>query len=114
MIERMLFENRKWDFSAGQRSDILIANSQNTANRIMKYYRRNSEILYPPVETARFGAKISENNCQKPFEKYYIIISALTEFKKIEIAINGFNNLEENLVIIGAGDYRETLEKMVQ
>lgn len=114
MIERMLFENRKWDFSAGQRSDILIANSQNTANRIMKYYRRSSEILYPPVETARFGAKISENNFQKPFEKYYIIISALTEFKKIEIAINGFNNLEENLVIIGAGDYRETLEKMVQ
>lgn len=114
MIEQMLFENRKWDFSAGQRSDILIANSQNTANRIMKYYRRNSEILYPPVETARFGAKISKNNFQKPFEKYYIIISALTEFKKIEIAINGFNNLEENLVIIGAGDYRETLEKMVQ
>lgn len=99
---------------AGQRSDILIANSQNTANRITKYYRRNSEILYPPVETARFGGKIDEKNFQKPFENYYIIISALTEFKKIEIAINGFNHLDENLVIIGAGNYRDALEKMVQ
>ncbi len=99
---------------AGQRSDILIANSQNTANRITKYYRRNSEILYPPVETARFGKKIANQDFTKPYEKYYIIISALTEFKKIEIAINGFNNLEENLVIIGAGNHRETLEKMAQ
>lgn len=113
-IEKTLFENRKWDFIAGQRSDILIANSQNTANRITKYYRRNSEILYPPVETARFGKNISKNTFKKTFEKYYIIISALTEFKKIEVAIKGFNDLEENLVIIGAGDYRAKLEEKVQ
>lgn len=67
-------------------------------------------MLYPPVETERFGKKIAKNY-EKPFEKYYIIISALTEFKKIEVAIEGFNNLSENLLIIGAGDYREKLEE---
>ena len=45
---------------------------------------------------------------------YYIIISALTEFKKIDIAINAFNNLEENLLIIWAWDFKENLEKLIK
>ena len=113
-IERTFYKNRQWDLMASSRADLIIANSKNTSNRIKKYYRRESEILYPPVETQRFAKILEKNNFEKPFEKYYIIISALTEFKKIEIAISWFNELEENLLIIWAGDFRENLEKLTE
>lgn len=113
-IENTFFKNRQWDFLASQRSDLIIANSKNTQKRIQKYYKRESVILYPPVETERFWKILEKNDFQKPFEKYYIIISALTEFKKIEIAISWFNELDENLLIIWAGDFRENLEKMIK
>ena len=113
-IERTFYKNRQWDLMASSRADLIIANSKNTSNRIKKYYRRESEILYPPVETQRFAKILEKNNFEKPFEKYYIIISALTEFKKIEIAISWFNELEENLIIIWAGDFRENLEKLTK
>ena len=113
-IENTFFKNRQWDFLASQRSDLIIANSKNTQKRIQKYYKRDSVILYPPVETERFWKILEKNDFQKPFEKYYIIISALTEFKKIEIAILWFNKLDENLLIIWAGDFRENLEKMIK
>ena len=113
-IERTFYKNRQWDLMASSRADLIIANSKNTSNRIKKYYRRESEILYPPVETQRFAKILEKNNFEKPFEKYYIIISALTEFKKIEIAVSWFNELEENLLIIWAGDFRENLEKLTK
>lgn len=116
-IENTFFKNRQWDLMASSRADIIIANSKNTAKRIKKYYKREPEIIYPPIETERFGKNLNQNfiNSQtKPFESYYIIISALTEFKKIEIAINWFNELEENLVIVWVWDYGETLKKMVK
>lgn len=113
-IERTFYKNRQWDLMASSRADLIIANSKNTSNRIKKYYRRESKILYPPVETQRFAKILEKNNFEKPFEKYYIIISALTEFKKIEIAISWFNELEENLLIIWAGDFRENLEKLTK
>ena len=113
-IENTFFKNRQWDFLASQRSDLIIANSKNTQKRIQKYYKRESVILYPPVETERFWKILEKNDFQKPFEKYYIIISALTEFKKIEIAILWFNKLDENLLIIWAWDFRENLEKMIK
>lgn len=113
-IERTFYKNRQWDLMASSRADLIIANSKNTSNRIKKYYRRESKILYPPVETQRFAKILEKNNFEKPFEKYYIIISALTEFKKIEIAISWFNELEENLLIIWTGDFREDLEKLTK
>lgn len=113
-IERTFYKNRQWDLMASSRADLIIANSKNTSNRIKKYYRRESKILYPPVETQRFAKILEKNNFERPFEKYYIIISALTEFKKIEIAISWFNELEENLLIIWTGDFRENLEKLTK
>jgi hypothetical protein len=48
---------RIWDVIASNRVDIVLANAENTAGRIKKYYRRESEILYPPVEVSRFQKK---------------------------------------------------------
>jgi len=103
IINKLFLHLRIWDVIASNRVDITLANSKNTANRIKKYYKKDSTLLYPPVETTRFAKEINKNiNFENIFEKnnYYIIISALTEFKKIDIAINAFNNLNENLLII--------------
>ena len=67
------------------------------------------------MQIAKILKKESKNITKETlFEKYYIIISALTEFKKIEIAILWFNKLDENLLIIWAWDFRENLEKMIK
>jgi hypothetical protein len=56
---------RTWDYIASSRADMILANSQNTKNRIQKYHRKTSHILYPPVETNRF-AKSLNYSTQKP------------------------------------------------
>lgn len=111
ILNKVFLKLRQWDYIASKRVDISLANSHNTQNRITKYYRNDSEILYPPVEVNRFqkkGASIEKK------EEYYIIISALTEFKKIETAIHAFNNMpEKKLMIIGEWNFRKNLEDMV-
>lgn len=117
LINKLFLHLRIWDVIASNRVDITLANSKNTSNRIKKYYKKDSILLYPPVETSRFSKKLDKNlNFENTFKSknYYIIISALTEFKKIDIAINAFNNLEENLLIIWAWNYKENLEKLIK
>ncbi len=115
ILNRLFLKLRQWDYIASNRVDISIANSTNTQNRIRKYYKKNSVVLYPWVETSRFWKKLDNNLVfEKPFENYYIIISALTEFKKIEIAIEWFNKIKDsNLTIIWDWNYRENLEKLI-
>lgn len=106
---------RQWDYIASRRSDVSLVNSENVKKRIEKYYRKDSIVVYPPIETKRFSKKIeSKRDFGKEYGikkwNYYIIVSALTEFKKIEIAINYFkNNLEDTLVIIWEWNYKENL-----
>jgi hypothetical protein len=54
---------RIWDVIASARVDINLANSINSASRVKKYYRKDSEILYPPIETKRFSKQIEKPNC---------------------------------------------------
>ena len=116
---RLLLKLRQWDFEAARKNDILLANSATTQKRIYKYYRRESQVLYPPIDTSRFEKKIDtskiSNISQNTFSpnSYYIVLSALTEFKRIEVAIENFKNIpESNLLIIWNGDYRETLQNL--
>jgi len=111
ILNKLFLKLRQWDFIASKRADITLANSTNTKWRITKYYRKESEVLYPPVETWRFWKEIKDNNPK--YSDYYIIISALTEFKKIEVAINAFNKLKnKKLVIIWQWDYKSELENL--
>lgn len=122
ILNKIFLELRKWDYIASKRNDISIANSINTQKRIKKYYKKESLLLYPPVETNRFKKEISEdlfNEFGKKYKLnwngYYIIISALTEFKKIDIAINSFNKLiNEKLFIIWDWNYKEILLEKVE
>ena len=111
LINKIFLNLRKWDYIASNRVDISLANSKNTQKRIKKYYKKQTEILYPPVETQRFQKEL---NIKNKYWEYYIIISALSEFKKIDIAIEWFNNLRQKLIIIWKWDYQKHLESLIK
>ena len=119
IINKLFLKFRQWDYIASKRVDISLANSKNCQNRILKYYRKNSEILYPPVEVNRFQKKFptlssTTKKIKSKINNYYIIISTLSEYKKIDIAIKAFNKLlDHKLVIIWWWDYKLNLKKIV-
>lgn len=86
---------RQWDWIAAQRTDRYVANSRTTQARIRAYFGRESAIVYPPVDTARFAPGATGD--------YYVVVSELMPHKQIEHAITAFNALHLPLVIIGDG-----------
>src|SRR3984885_8445308 len=95
--------SREWDFNSAQRVDEFIANSNFVAQRIRTYYRRPSTIIYPPVDTSR-GYVARER------EDYFICVARLVPNKRIDLLIEACNLLPINLVIVGAGPERKSLE----
>lgn len=104
-IAPILKKLREWDRLSAYRVDRWLANSQTVAERIAKYYRAKSEVVYPPVELDR--AKFSTHH-----ENYFLIVSQLTPYKKIDRAISVFNKLRRRLVIAGDGPQRHYLEAL--
>lgn len=96
---------RVWDRQAADRVDKFIANSKFVARRIKKYYQRDSVVINPPVNVDRF--KVSNE-----IGDYYLIISRLRPYKKVDLAIQAFNKLGLPLYIIGRGEEEERLKKM--
>jgi len=102
---------RKWDQTASQRPDYFISISQEVKNRIKKYYHRDSEIIYPSVDIEKFSVPI-KNRLEKPVaEKYYLVVSRLESYKRIDIIIEAFNQLGYPLKIIGDGRERRKLQR---
>jgi len=110
-FKKMLFHYlRIWDRSAANRVDYFIANSKTTSSRIKKFYNRDSKIIYPGVSTESFSIfKKSDFN-----KEYFLIVSQLTPYKRIDLAIDVFNKLELPLIIIGQGRDKKRLEKMAK
>ena len=98
---------RQWDRQAADRVDYFIANSKLTQSRIKKYYRKDSVVIYPPVDVNRIKAK-------KSHKDYFLIVSQLTPYKNIDIAVEAFNKLKIPLIIIGDGPERQRLEKLAE
>lgn len=100
---------RLWDQASVDRVDRWVANSQNVANRITKYYRQNSTVIYPPVTAA------TETNSEQPTdEPYFLIVSRLSAYKKLDLAIEAAARLHTPLVIIGKGSDQARLEVLAQ
>ena len=99
---------RLWDRSAANRVDYFLANSETTAQRIKKYYGRESKVIYPPVNLC----KKEQGDVDTLKEEYFLIVSQLSPYKRIDLAIDAFNKLELPLVIIGQGRDYKRLKKM--
>ncbi len=87
---------RKQDLVASEKVDYFIANSKFVAERIKLYYKRDSNVIYPPVCTTGYPKEKKQN--------YFVMVSRLRPYKKIDIAINAFNRIRAKLVIIGSGE----------
>lgn len=87
---------RLWDVLSSARVDYFIASSRFVARRIWKYYRREATVIYPPVDTAYFVPEDRD-------EDYYLVVSRLTGYKRIDLAVTAFNRLKYPLRIIGDG-----------
>lgn len=98
---------RKWDFKAAQRPDYFIANSKFIAGKIKKYYQREAEVIYPPVDIQVESRKLKV----KSEKDYYLIVSRLMPYKRVDLAIEAFNDLGLKLKIVGDGPDRKRLEK---
>ncbi len=98
---------RVWDQTSSMRVDHFIANSPVVADRIRKYYRRDAVVIPPPVEVSRF----TFNPTTRP-EDYFLIISRLMPYKRIDLAIEACNQLQLSLVIIGSGRDENRLKRI--
>jgi glycosyltransferase involved in cell wall biosynthesis len=92
---------RMWDFAAAARVDEFVANSRNVQNRILKAYRRESEVIYPPVAVEDFY------NAEP--EDYYLIVSELVAYKCIAYAVQWFSRTHRRLKIVGDGPEYQVL-----
>lgn len=108
-IKRRFSKIRIWDFVAGQRPNRIVAISNYIRNRTIKYYRRDTDVIYPPVNTNLYQP-VSENE----IEDYYLIVGRQVDYKKTDIVIEAFNRLDLPLVIIGEGPALKKLKKLAK
>lgn len=97
---------RKWDYNAAQGPDLLIANSTYTKKQIKKYYRRDSEIVYPPVDTERIKLK------QKTTRRGFVVAGRQVPYKRIDLAVKACTQLNLPLTVIGNGPMHSHLNNM--
>ncbi|XWK86145.1 MAG: glycosyltransferase [Phormidium sp.] len=107
MTRYLLHRLRQWDVLAANRVDYFIANSQHTASRIWRYYRRKAEVIYPPVNIDRFPYQTKK-------EDYYLIVSRLVSYKKVNLIIQAFNQLGLPLIVIGTGPQLPKMHQLAQ
>jgi glycosyltransferase involved in cell wall biosynthesis len=95
---------RMWDVSSAARVDSFVANSATVASRIRRYYGADSSVIYPPVDTEAFAAV-------EPAElgDYYLMAGELVSYKRPDLAVQAFNEMKLNLVVIGGGEMLQTL-----
>ncbi len=112
IISLVLNRIRIWDRLAADRVDLFIANSKTVQKRIVKYYRRPSTLIYPPVETEKFF--LEGLNGQKKEKKYFLAGCRLAPYKRIDIVVEAFKFLGNNykLKIFGDGVDTERLKKL--
>jgi glycosyltransferase involved in cell wall biosynthesis len=103
---------RYWDKIAARRPDVFVAISENVRQRIKKYYGRDSEMIHPPVNTNKFKMQNSKCKMTMPRSKYFLLVSRLVGYKKIDIVIEAFNQLGLPLKIVGVGKDGERLKRM--
>lgn len=96
---------RLWDVAASARVDEFIAGSHNAAGRIWKTYRRKSVIMHSPVAVLPLSAP-------EPPEDYYLVISRLVSYKRVDLAIKTCNALGRRLKIVGMGEEARGLKKL--
>ncbi len=104
---------RMWDFLTADRADVFLANSVHVQRRIKKYYHHDAEVIYPPVDLSRFHLPEKAGRGDAT-EDFFLIISTLTPYKRVDLAVQLFNKIGKKLVIIGEGPQRAFLQSIAE
>lgn len=107
VLPALISRLRLWDKMSTDRVDHFIANSKTVQHRIQKYYRRDSEVMYPPVDTKLFAAPAALSN-------YYVTGGRLVPYKRIDLVISAFNRLRSPLFVFGTGPELPRLKRMAK
>ncbi|MDA1209179.1 MAG: glycosyltransferase [bacterium] len=108
-LEHTFHKLRIWDAEVAPRADVLIANSKEVQRRIELYWRRDSQVIHPPIDPFWFENPKPKTQNPKP---YFLIVSTLTPYKNIEIAIQACNKLQLPLKIVGEGPDAKRLQSL--
>lgn len=108
IARKLIHEIRIWDRASSERVDAWIANSKNVKKRIEKYYRKDSQVIYPPVNVSAIKPT------DKPSEEFYFIASRLEPYKKIDLAVEAFNLNGKQLIIAGDGSQLKYLSSIAK
>lgn len=103
----ILHRLRQWDVVSANRVDYFIANSNHTARRIWRCYRRKAKVIYPPVDLAKFTFQTQK-------EDFYLTVSRLVSYKQIQLIVEAFNQLQKPLVVIGGGSQLQQIRKLAK
>lgn len=107
MVQKILMGIRQWDFVSSKRVDKWVAISKTVKHRINKYYRSDADVIYPPAD-------ISEMLDSKSVAgDYYLVLSHLTPYKKIDLAVEAFNKNGKKLIVAGEGPDFKRLQGMI-
>lgn len=104
LVLNMLHDIRMWDRLAADRVDHFVANSKFVKKRIKKYYRRNADVIYPPVDVSKFKISNKSGN-------YFLAIGRLIPYKRFDLLVSTFNRLKLPLKIVGTGREYKSLKK---
>ncbi|AEJ40731.1 glycosyl transferase group 1 [Sulfobacillus acidophilus TPY] len=96
---------RLWDRLSADRVDVMVANSHTVQQRIQKHYRRSASVIYPPVAVDRLTVNPVPG-------RYYLVLSRLVRYKRVDLAVLAANRLREPLVVAGDGPERKALERL--
>ena len=101
---------REWDYLAAQRVDSFLANSKFVAGRIKRYYGRDSEVVYPPVDVS----SIQPATDRPEPGAYFVVVSRLRPYKRVDMVVKAFNQLGLPLVVVGDGEQKAELQLMAK
>src|SRR3990167_4505792 len=114
---------RVWDFEAAQHPSHFIANSKEVQSRIKKFYKRDSTVIYPPVDLSRFARKSTNAKRLKTkaaaldisrssLDNYFLVVSRLVSAKKVDLAVEVCAKLGLLLKVVGTGREMQVLQKL--
>ncbi|MCS6830618.1 MAG: glycosyltransferase [Armatimonadota bacterium] len=107
VVRLLMARFRQWDIKTSERVTEFIAISRTVQERIWRFYGREARIIYPPVDTALYRAVSPQEK-----ENYYLVLSRLLPYKRIDVAIAAFNRLRLPLVVAGEGRDEPRLRQM--
>jgi glycosyltransferase involved in cell wall biosynthesis len=100
---------KNWDRRTAQKPDVILTNSNFMADKLKSFYAREAEVIHPPVDTSIFYPERSVNP-----EPYFLAFGRLVHFKRFDLIVEAFNELDLKLKIVGSGPEKEKIKSLVK